>query len=70
MEFKPSRLKENAIDAKNRLKDKFKEVKRVLKITEKPDREEFVMSAKITGIGMIIIGLIGFLFYLASNVLG
>ena len=32
---------------------------RVLKLTRKPRKEEFMMIAKITGIGMILIGLMG-----------
>lgn len=52
---------------KNELKAKLNEYQRVLKISSKPDREEFEMSAKVTGAGMIIIGLIGFAFYLLSN---
>jgi protein transport protein SEC61 subunit gamma-like protein len=54
---------------KNTAKDKIREYQRVLKISDKPDREEFEMSAKVTGAGMIIIGLMGFLFYLASSLL-
>jgi protein transport protein SEC61 subunit gamma-like protein len=54
---------------KNELKAKLNEYQRVLKISSKPDREEFEMSAKVTGAGMIIIGLIGFAFYLLANLL-
>ena len=54
---------------KNELMDKLREYRRVLKISEKPDREEFEMSAKITGAGIILIGFIGFLFYLGSNLI-
>jgi protein transport protein SEC61 subunit gamma-like protein len=54
---------------KNELMDKLREYRRVLKISEKPDREEFEMSAKVTGAGIILIGIIGFIFYLASNLL-
>jgi protein transport protein SEC61 subunit gamma-like protein len=54
---------------KNELKAKLNEYQRVLKISTKPDREEFEMSAKVTGAGMIIIGLIGFAFYLIANLL-
>ena len=54
---------------KNELMDKLREYRRVLKISEKPDREEFEMSAKVTGAGIILIGLIGFIFYLGSNLL-
>lgn len=52
---------------KNELKAKLNEYQRVLKISSKPDREEFEMSAKVTGAGMLIIGLIGFAFYLLAN---
>jgi protein transport protein SEC61 subunit gamma-like protein len=54
---------------KNTLMDKLREYRRVLKISEKPDREEFEMSAKVTGAGIILIGFVGFLFYLASNLI-
>ena len=69
MDFSPKSVKQTLIAKKNGLVDKFKETKRVLKITEKPDREEFSMAAKVTGAGMIIIGALGFVFYLASNLL-
>lgn len=54
---------------KNELKAKLNEYQRVLKIASKPDREEFEMSAKITGVGMLIIGIIGFIFYLLANII-
>ena len=62
METKPRKI---AILARNKLN----EYKRVLKISDKPDREEFSMSAKVTGAGIVIIGGIGMLFYLVSNLL-
>lgn len=54
---------------KNTAKSKLNEYKRVLQISSKPDREEFSMSAKVTAAGMIIIGVIGFIFYLLSNLI-
>ncbi len=60
MEFEPRKWKNEALE-------KLREYRRVLKISEKPDREEFEMSAKVTGAGIIIIGFIGFIFYMASN---
>ncbi|WP_414837645.1 protein translocase SEC61 complex subunit gamma [Candidatus Nanosalina sp. VS9-1] len=69
MDFKPGKIKEKVVGKKNDLKNSLKEMRRVLKITEKPDREEFSMSAKVTGAGMLLIGLIGFAFYLASNLI-
>lgn len=53
----------------NAAKKKFNEYKRVYKISTKPDREEFEMSAKVTGIGIILVGALGFIFYLASNLI-
>lgn len=38
--------------------------KRVLVIAKKPDRKEFEIMAKVTGIGIIIIGIIGYVIYL------
>lgn len=43
------------------VRSKLLEYKRVLKITKKPDMEEFKMIVKVTGLGMAIIGFIGFL---------
>ncbi len=34
----------------------------VLKLARKPTREEFVRTAKITGLGILILGLIGYVF--------
>ena len=62
MDLNPGKWKRNA-------KDKLREYRRVLKIAEKPDREEFSMSAKVTGAGMIIIGAIGFVFYMLSSLI-
>jgi protein transport protein SEC61 subunit gamma-like protein len=38
----------------------LKDWNRVIKLSRKPRRHEFVMVAKVTGVGIIIIGLIGF----------
>lgn len=62
MDFEPRKIQSD-------IKSKLNEYKRVLKISSKPDREEFSMSAKITGAGMIIIGIIGFVFYILQNLL-
>lgn len=62
MDFEPSKLR-------NDLRKKLNEYIRVLRISQKPDREEFEMSAKVTGAGMLVIGLMGFIFYLLANLL-
>ncbi|MBI4812915.1 protein translocase SEC61 complex subunit gamma [Methanobacterium sp.] len=38
----------------------IKQCQRVLKVSKKPDREEYTNVAKVTGIGIILIGVIGF----------
>ncbi len=43
------------------------ECKRVLTLTKKPTPEEFKTITKVTGIGMIIIGLIGFFIQLIKQ---
>lgn len=43
-----------------RLKSFTRECKRVLKVTKKPDRVEFLTIVKISAIGIAIIGLMGF----------
>ena len=52
-----------------KIKKALKQYIRVLKITSKPDMEEFKMSAQVTGIGILLIGAIGFLIYLIGNTL-
>lgn len=44
--------------------------KRVLRVSKKPDRDEYINVAKITGIGIIIIGVIGFIISLAAQLIG
>lgn len=51
-ETKPSKLQ--------KLKDFSTECKRVLRVTKKPDRMEFKTIVKIAGIGMAVIGFLGF----------
>jgi protein transport protein SEC61 subunit gamma-like protein len=42
---------------------------RVLKMARKPDNDEFLKVVQVTGIGMILIGALGFLIYLLWNYL-
>jgi protein transport protein SEC61 subunit gamma and related proteins len=53
----------------NRIKRFFKETIRVLRITKKPNKEEFKSIVKVTGLGIIIIGLIGFFIFLIKQLL-
>ncbi len=44
-----------------KIKSFFKECIRVLKLAKKPTMEELKTIVKITGLGMMVIGLIGFI---------
>jgi len=48
----------------SRLKNFVKECIRVLKITKKPTKEEFKTISKVSGLGILIIGLLGFIVHL------
>ncbi|NYT18910.1 MAG: protein translocase SEC61 complex subunit gamma [Methanosarcinales archaeon] len=36
---------------------------RVLKLSKKPSREEFLMISKVAGAGILLIGFVGFIIY-------
>ncbi|MBW2970602.1 protein translocase SEC61 complex subunit gamma [Candidatus Woesearchaeota archaeon] len=48
----------------HKMKRTGKEYLRVLRVTKKPSNEEFKTIVKISGLGMLLIGLIGFLLQL------
>jgi len=47
-----------------KLKRFWKECIRVLRVTKKPDKVEFTTIVKVSALGILIIGLIGFLMHL------
>lgn len=49
-----------------KIKETLDNYKRVLKISHKPSKDEFLSAARICVIGMIVIGMIGFLVYLIA----
>ncbi|MTK64098.1 MAG: protein translocase SEC61 complex subunit gamma [Methanobacterium sp.] len=54
---------------KKSLVDFIKLCQRVLHVSRKPGRDEFLNVAKITGIGVIIIGAIGFIISIGAQLL-
>jgi len=40
--------------------------RRVLRITKKPSNEEFKMTLKVSGLGILLIGFIGFVVYIVG----
>lgn len=55
-------------EQKQNIWQKFKafvsECRRVVRVTRKPDKQEFTTIVKISGIGILIIGLIGFIVHM------
>ena len=45
------------------------ECRRVLKVTKKPDREEFNTIVKASAMGIAVIGIIGFLIFIINQLL-
>ena len=59
----------NDIKKPSKIKRYWKETVRVLRVTKKPNREEFKSVVKVTGLGMAIIGVIGFIIFLIVQLL-
>ncbi|MBI2656529.1 protein translocase SEC61 complex subunit gamma [Candidatus Woesearchaeota archaeon] len=51
---------QNTTSWQYKIKSFFQESVRVLKVTKKPDAIEFRTIVKVSGLGILIIGLIGF----------
>lgn len=52
-----------------RFKEFISESKRVLRVTKKPDAVEFKTIVKVSGFGILVIGLIGFLLTIGKELL-
>lgn len=48
----------------------YKETRRIIRLTRKPRTSEFNETAKITGLGTIAIGVIGFVIFLLVQIIG
>ncbi|MBU4536198.1 MAG: protein translocase SEC61 complex subunit gamma [Euryarchaeota archaeon] len=48
----------------------IKQCRRVLHVSKKPDKVEYINVAKITGLGIIVIGIIGFIISIVAQLLG
>ena len=52
-----------------KMKEFTAECFRVLRITKRPDKEEFLTIVKVSGVGILIIGFIGFLLHMINQLL-
>ena len=56
-------MKFNPAEILAKIKSFFIECKRVLSLTKKPSKEEYKTIVKASGLGILVIGLIGFLLH-------
>lgn len=54
---------------RGKVKRFMKETMRVLRVTKKPNRDEFMSITKVTGLGIVIIGVIGFVIFMIKQIL-
>ncbi|MBO3800044.1 MAG: protein translocase SEC61 complex subunit gamma [Candidatus Brockarchaeota archaeon] len=52
------------------IREKVRTMIRVLKVSEKPDRESFMLSLKVFLIGLLVIGGLAFVIHLIASLLG
>lgn len=52
------------------IKNFIERIRRVLLVSTKPDKDEFKQSVKITGMGIVVIGLVGFAVFMAIQLIG
>jgi protein transport protein SEC61 subunit gamma-like protein len=52
-----------------RFKEFIAECRRVIRVTKKPSRDEFRTIVKVSGLGIILIGLVGFILQMIRNYL-
>jgi protein transport protein SEC61 subunit gamma and related proteins len=50
-------------------KDFWNECKRVMRITKRPNKEEYLTIVKVSGLGILIIGFIGFIFHILNQLI-
>ena len=48
----------------------IEEAIRVLKLTRKPRKDEFIMISKVTGLGIIVLGVIGMAIIIIARLIG
>ena len=48
----------------------MKDAKRVLKVSRKPDKDEYIDLAKISALGVVVVGGIGYIIVCLGHVIG
>ena len=58
------------MNVKESANDFIKQCKRVLRVARKPDWDEFYDFSKVTALGILVIGVIGFVIVLIGQAIG
>ncbi|MBT4604758.1 protein translocase SEC61 complex subunit gamma [archaeon] len=59
----------NKKSLKLQIKSFWKQTIRVLRITKRPNREEYIAAMKITGLGIALIGAVGFILFMIKQLI-
>lgn len=62
-------MAEANLKRKEKARSWISEYTRVLKLAKKPSRKEYSLTSKVTGIGIILIGIIGYMLKFVSVVI-
>ncbi|NPV50627.1 MAG: protein translocase SEC61 complex subunit gamma [Candidatus Methanofastidiosum sp.] len=62
-------MAEANLKKKERARSWVSEYTRVLKLAKKPGRKEYSLTSKVTGIGIVLIGIIGYLIKFVSVII-
>ncbi len=54
-------MAESNLKKKEKGRSRISEYTRVLKLARKPGRKEYSLTSKVTGVGIVIIGIVGYL---------
>jgi protein transport protein SEC61 subunit gamma-like protein len=65
----PANIGQPLPSKRQKFKRFFQECRRVLRVTKKPDKQEFLTIVKVSALGMAIIGIVGFLISLAKELM-
>ena len=58
------------MELKSGFDDFIKQCKRVIRVSKKPDKEEYVDFVKVTALGILVIGAVGFVIVIISQLIG
>ena len=62
-------MEEQEFQPQGKVRRFFKEMIRVIHVTKKPNKEEYKNLVRVTGIGISIIGALGFVIFLIKQLL-